>query len=105
MRKRGPRSAAARSERRAESNKRAEELEAPNESSFVLSDATFRVLHVNIRGWISHAAELAARIRKLQERPDLIRVKETFLNRTIEHITLEGYVLIARLGRSDGRNC
>ena len=30
---------------------------------------------------------------------------ETFLNRTLEHITLEGYVLFARLDISDGRNC
>ena len=56
---------------------------------------------MNIRGWISHATELAARIRQMQERPNVICVNETLIDRTIEHITLEGYALIARLDRSD----
>ena len=83
----------------------AEVREAPAESSFVFSKEKFRILHVNIRGWISHAAELAARIRQMEDRPDLICVNETFLDRTIAHITLEGYALIARLDGSDGRKC
>ena len=83
----------------------AQEQETPADSSFVWSEAKFRILHVNIRGWISHAAELAARIRQMQERPDLICVNETFLDRTVEHIILEGYTVIARLDRSDGRKC
>ena len=33
-------------------------------------DMKFRALHVNIRGWISHAAELTARLRRLQDKPD-----------------------------------
>ena len=105
MRRRGPRSEASKSERRAAGNRRAQEQETPADSSFVWSEAKFRILHVNIRGWISHAAELAARIRQMQERPDLICVNETFLDRTVEHIILEGYTLIARLDRSDGRKC
>ena len=105
LRKRGPRSAAAKSERMAASNRRAEVREAPAESSFVFSKEKFRISHVNIRGWISHAAELAARIRQMEDRPDLICVNETSLDRTIAHITLEGYALIARLDRSDGRKC
>ena len=105
LRKRGPRSAAAKSERMAASNRRAEVREAPAESSFVWREAKFRMLHVSIRGLISHVAELAARIRQMEDRPDLICVNETFLDRTIAHITLEGYALIARLDRSDGRKC
>ena len=63
----------------------------------------FRVLHVNIKGWISHAAELVAKLRRLTEKPDLICVNETALNRIIEHLTLRGYSLVARRDRSDGR--
>ena len=32
-------------------------------------------------------------------------MNETFLDRTIEHISLEGYALIARRDRADGRKC
>ena len=39
------------------------------------------------------------------QKPDLICVNETFLNRTTEHISIEGYSLIARRDRSDGRKC
>ena len=39
----------------------------------------------------------------MEDRPDLICVNETFLDRTIAHITLDGYALIARLDKSDGR--
>ena len=41
----------------------------------------------------------------MDEKPDLICVNETFLSRAIEHISLEGYELIARRDRSDGRKC
>ena len=63
----------------------------------------FRVLHVNIRGWMSHVAELVARLRRMKEKPDLICVNETFLDRTLEYLTLEGYTLVARRDRNDGR--
>ena len=32
----------------------------------------FRVLHVNIGGWIEHAAELVAKLRRLTKKPDRI---------------------------------
>ena len=73
------------------------------EERHIWQDMEFRVLHVNIRDWISHAAELVARLRRLKEKPDLICVNETFLDRTLEHRTLEGYSLVARRDRSDGR--
>ena len=66
-------------------------------------DIKFRALHVNIRGSISHAAELTARLRRLQEKPYLICVNETLLDRTVEHLTLEGYLLVARRDRNDRR--
>jgi hypothetical protein len=105
LRKRGPRSADAMSARRAANNRRTEDRVQPTEENVVWNDAKFRALHVNIRGWISHAAELLARIRLMNEKPDLICVNETFLDRTIEYISLEGYALIARRDRADGRKC
>ena len=106
FRKRGPRSALAKERRAANVRrvlKRAEDVALDGSDGW--SDAKFRILHVNIRGWTSHAAELTARIRLMGQKPDLICVNETFLNRTTEHISIEGYSLIARRDRSDGRKC
>ncbi len=75
----------------------------PPPATEIWEDMKFRILHANIRGWISHAAELTARVRLMDEKPDLICVNETFLNRTVEHIELEGYSLVARRDRGDGR--
>ena len=105
LRKRGPRSAVAISERRAANSRRHEDRVRPTEESAIWNNAKFKILHVNIRGWISHAAELLARIRLMNEKSDLICVNETFLDRTIEHISFEGYALIARRDRADGRKC
>ena len=105
MRKRGPRSQAASASRLDRRSRRAfaANSDETTEERHIWQDMKFRVLHVNIRGWISHVAELVARLRRLQEKPDLICVNETFLDRTVEHLTLEGYTLVARRDRNDGR--
>ena len=51
-----------------------------------MSDAKFRILLVNVRGWTSHAGEPIARIRSIDQKPDLVCVNGTFLNQAIEHI-------------------
>ena len=105
LRRRGPRSQAAsalRLDRRSGRSADASSEEMLEERQ-LWQDMKFRVLHVNIRGWISHAAELVARLRRLTKKPDLICVNETFLNRTVEHLTLECYSLVARLDRNNGR--
>ena len=58
---------------------------------------------INIKRSTSHATELTAKIRRINGKPDLIFVNDTFLNQTIAHITLEGYELIARRCTSDRR--
>ena len=73
-----------------------------SDSNFDSKESRFRIWHINIRRWTSHAAELTARIRQMDKKLDLICVNETFLNRAIAHIT---YKLIARRDRSDGRKC
>ena len=64
----------------------------------------FHIFHVNIQGWLSHSAELTARVRLIDEKPDLICVNETFLNGTVENVFLEGYTVVMRRDRADGRN-
>ena len=58
---------------------------------------------MNIRGWVSHAAELTAIIRSMKNKPDLVCVNETFLNHSVEDIALEGYAVVGRRDRCDGR--
>ena len=105
MRKRGPRSQAASALRLDRRSRRADVANSneTTEERHTWQDMKFRVLHVNIRGWVSHVAELAARLRRMKEKPNLICVNETFLDRTLEHRTLEGYTLVARRDRNDGR--
>ena len=104
LRRRGPRSIEARERRRDRNFDRSQPLQIPDTSD-VLVAQQFRILHVNIRGWASNSAELTARIRFMPARPDLICVNETFLDRTTEHVWIEGYSLIARRDRDDGRKC
>ena len=105
MRKRGPRSQAASALRLDRRSRRADVANSneTTEERHTWQDMKFRVLHVNIRGWVSHVAELVARLRRMKEKPNLICVNETFLDRTLEHLTLEGYTLVARRDRNDGR--
>ena len=63
----------------------------------------FSVWQCNIRGFVSKAVQLAARVRLAQKKPDVICLNETFLDKSIEDVVLEGYVVVARLDRQDGR--
>ena len=65
----------------------------------------FHILFYNIRGLTSHLAELAAVIRTSQPSPSLICLNETFLDKARENVDLEGFELIARRDRDDGRKC
>ena len=98
MRRRGLRSDEARA-------RRVCRLQDPPPNLDIWKDHAFRILHANIRGWASHNVELAARLRIMKQKPDLICINETFLDKSVGHITLEGYVLIARRDRADGRTC
>ena len=46
------------------------------------------LLHVNIRGWTTHNAELAARIRLMERRPTIVCLNETHLSK------IEGYEVV-----------
>jgi hypothetical protein len=105
---RGPRSVAARLKRQLRNQKYmrqggASPEEDPLESLWTKS--RFIIWHVNIQGLVSHLAELLARVRVAKARPNIICVSETFLDCATEEVDLEGYRLVARRDRDDGRKC
>ena len=65
-------------------------------------DVHIHILHVNLRGFLSHKTELEARIAK-QGLPELVGITETHLDKSVPAITLSNYTLISRLDRRDGR--
>jgi len=69
----------------------------------LFEEQTFNILFYNVQGLLSHVAELTATIRVLTSMPALICLNETFLNDSIENVYLEGYDVVARRDRNDGR--
>ena len=61
------------------------------------------ILHGNVQGLLSHKAELSARLRTMTSKPAVLCLSETFLDKSIGSVELEGYVLAARRDRTDGR--
>ena len=60
-------------------------------------------LVVNIRSFLTHRVEMEARIQSLAVRPVVIGITESWLDDSIEHVSLVGYVLVVRRDRGDGR--
>ena len=89
MRRRGPRSEAAK-HRRLQHTTGAQDLHGS--ISFLLA---------NVQGFLSAHAELTARIRLLNVPPDIVCLNETFLNQSIEEPVLEGYRLVSLRDRAD----
>ena len=58
-------------------------------------------MQCNIRGWASHSADLVATIRLTKNPPIMVCVNETFLNKAVEDVSLEGYALLGRRDRRD----
>ena len=67
--------------------------------------AALDILHMNIQGFLSHAAELVAFVRLCHKPPAIICLNETFLDKSIVRVELEGYEVSARRDREDGRKC
>ena len=72
-------------------------------SGFISSvpSCNISILHLNIRGFLSHKSELKARIRLMPSLPTLICLNETFLDKSLDNIVLDGYSLISRRDRQD----
>ena len=66
----------------------------------------FSLLHCNIRGFISHRAELEGQLRLLPSLPSVICLNETFLDESTAdaQLWLTGYNLLSRRDRRDGRS-
>jgi hypothetical protein len=79
-----------------------ERINAADESVH-LDEEKFNILFVNIRGFVSHLAELTGMLRLYTVLPEIVCLNETFLNRSIEDVELEGYSVVARRDRKDGR--
>ena len=93
QRRRGPRSQEARNRRRR------------HEIDTTLLNQQLVILHVNIRGWVTHHTELAARVRLMTVKPAVICVNETFLTKAVQNVKLEGYEIVHRLDRREDKEC
>jgi hypothetical protein len=80
-------------------------FDANDASRPILDGSDFGIFFVNIQGLLSHLPELTAALHVLKIAPGLVCLNETFLDASIESITLEGYELVARRDRDDGRKC
>ena len=65
-------------------------------------DLELHILHVNIRGLLSHKAELEARLAK-HGKPEVVGITETHLDKSVAAVSLCEYTQISRLDRRDGR--
>ena len=64
--------------------------------------AELLIWHANVQGLRSSTAELVGRIRMCERRPDILCLNETFLDKTIGEVPIEGYEQIARWDREIG---
>ena len=101
LRRRGPRSLEALHKPRCRGPAR-ERINAADQSVH-LDEEKFNIFFVNIRGFVSHPAELTGMLRLYIVLPEIVCLNETFLNRSIEDVELEGYSVVARRDRKDGR--
>ena len=89
-RQRGPRSREARQRRLGRGE--------PN----TIGHEEFTILHSNVRGFISRVAEISARLRLMESKPSVLCLTET-CDKGLPSLRIEGYTLISRRDRDDGR--
>ena len=63
----------------------------------------FTILHPNVRGFISQVAELGARLRLMVSKPSVLCLTETWADKGLPSMRIEGYTHISRRDRADGR--
>ena len=63
----------------------------------------FTILHSNVRGFILRVAELSARLRVMESKPSVLCLTETLADIGLPSLRIEGYTLISRRDRDDGR--
>ena len=67
-------------------------------SAFFGSFSDVTLLHINTRGWRSHSDELSSYLHALPEKPKLIALNETFINRSVK-VFLPAYKIVGRRDR------
>ena len=60
---------------------------------------------MNIQGLLSSIDELVGYLLLMKQRPSILCLNETFLDQSVGDVEIEGYKLISRLDRRDGRKC
>ena len=79
--------------------------ELVDEESGILEDQStcdekyLSMLHINLRGYVTHIAEVTALIRGIVNKPFLVTLNETFLTNALENVQLEGYKVLVRRDR------
>ena len=63
------------------------------------SEKHLSMLHINLRGYLLHIAEVTAMLRGMVDKPFLVTMNETCLTKAIEHVELEGYQVLIRRDR------
>ena len=54
---------------------------------------------------MKNSAELQATLRFMHQKPDIVFLNETWLDKSIVEVPLEGYACVARLDRRSGHKC
>ena len=108
-RKRGPRSALARCRRRKSRFGGAPADATPGESGVNASapidsiiSQSFVLYCINIRCLLSNLAELCHQVK--EHSPHVILLQETWLNGSVEEVTIPNYIVVSRRDRSDHEN-
>ena len=101
LRRRGPRSIEAQQRRQVRWCRRHQQALVGRSATAIFEEEHVSIMHVNVQGWISNSTELTACIRMTDPKPLLVCCNETFLNQSIEEISLEGYSLVGRRDRRD----
>ena len=70
---------------------------------YTIGHEEFTILHSNVRGFISRVAELSARLRLMVSKPSVLCLTETWADKGLPSMRIEGYTLISRRDRADGR--
>ena len=70
---------------------------------YTIGHEEFTILHSDVRGFISRVAELSARLRLMVSKPSVLCLTETRADKGLPSMRTEGYTLISRRDRDDGR--
>ena len=68
-----------------------------------IGHAACTILHSDVRGFISRVAELGARLRLTVSKPSVLCLTETWADKGLPSMRIEGYTLISGRDRADGR--